>query len=140
MKIPDRIVIEVVPHSEQRYETVGDYFVRSFIDGITREEGEELAIRVSRMEDWRHVAMVAIHELTEVCLCANDDVEIADIDQFDMDFEAARPEGNLDEPGDAPFAPYARQHCFATAVERMMCAAFGLSWKEYEDKVNSLYQ
>lgn len=128
--IPDRIIIEIIPHAEHRYETVGDYFMR---DG-------ELVIRISKMSDWRRQALIAIHELAEIYLLAHAGVSIEAVDKFDMDFEAARPEGNLDEPGDAVNAPYRDQHCFATAVERMMCAAFGISWREYEDEVNSLYQ
>jgi len=127
----EKILIEIIPHSEQRYETVGDYFLRS--DGI-------FVIRVSEMKDWRYCAMVAIHELAEVYLTEHHEVSEETITQFDEAFEANRLKGNLDEPGDAVDCPYRDDHCFATSIERMMCAAFGLSWKEYEDHVNSLYQ
>lgn len=140
MKIHDRIVIEVIPHSEQFYDTVGDYRVRPYKDGLTGVEGEELVIRVSRMSDLRYQRLVAIHELAEIYLLGDTPVEVDDIDKFDMAFETTREEGNLDEPGDCVVSPYRNQHCFATAIERMMCAAFGLSWKEYEDEVNSLYK
>lgn len=135
MIIPSRIVIEIISHAGQRYETVGDYFLREGLDGQ-----QELLIRVSEMSDWRHQALVAIHELAEIYLCAHAGVEIGAIDKFDMDFEEKRPEGNFDEPGDAVDSPYRDQHCTATAIERLMCAQFGLPWKQYEDEVNSLYQ
>ena len=46
-------------------------------------------------------------------------------------------EGNLDEPGDCPDAPYKRQHCVATGVERIMAAMLGVDWKAYEDDCNA---
>lgn len=101
-------------------------------------EGGDLSIRVSEMGDWRYNAAVAVHELVEVLLCKQDGVTEASVDAFDMAYEKARPEGDLSEPGDDPACPCAKQHCFATAVERMLIAALGVSWKEYEAKVESL--
>lgn len=117
------ITIETIPHSRQRYPTAGDWQ----IDG-----SGNITIRVSDMGDWRYNAAVAVHELVEVLLCRNDDVTMEQVDRFDLGF---RGDG---EPGDAQDAPYARQHCFATAVERMLIAAFGLSWAEYDKAVEAL--
>ena len=117
-----KITIETVPHGNQRYATVGDWLVAV----------DDIFIRVSETGDWRYNAAVAVHELVEALLCRNDDVSQAEVDRFDMGF---RGEG---EPGDAQDAPYARQHCFATAVERMLIAAFGLSWAEYDKAVEAL--
>ena len=47
-------------------------------------------------------------------------------------------ESDDDEPGDDPTAPYHREHCFATAVERMLIAALGVSWADYDQAVESL--
>lgn len=123
-----RITIETIPHAEQRYPTVGDWQWR----------GDDLLIRVSEMGDWRYEAAVAVHELVEVLLCKRDGVTEAAVDAFDMAYEKARQPGDESEPGDDPACPYARQHCFATAVERMLAAALGMSWLEYERKVESL--
>lgn len=128
---PD-IIVETVPHGQQRYPSVGDF--------LTDETGT-LGVYVSKMADWRYVRLVAIHEIVEASLCRADGVAEADIDQFDMQFEADRLLGHhpLDaEPGDDPRAPYRRQHLMATAIEKMLAAAMGVDWKAYEDAVNGL--
>ena len=118
-----KIIIETVPHRKQRYATAGDWVIGP--DG-------NISIQISELGDWRFEAAVAAHELVEVLLCRNDDVTQERVDHFDIGF---RGDG---EPGDAHDAPYARQHCFATAVERILIAAFGLSWAEYERVVEAL--
>jgi hypothetical protein len=123
-----RITIETIPHASQRYPTVGDWM---FI------EPNELRIRVSEMGDWRKEAAVAVHELVEAILCRNDGVSEAAVDAFDRSFDP-EPDAFNQEPGDDPGAPYHRQHCFATAVERMLIAALGVSWVEHEAKVEAL--
>lgn len=125
-----RIVIETIPHDQQRYPTVGDWIL----------EGEDLTIRVSEMGNWRYNAAVAVHELVEVLLCKDKCISQESVDAFDMAFETDRTNFGIDmgEPGDSPSAPYRDQHSFATAVERMLIAAFGLSWAEYDATVNAL--
>ena len=123
-----KITIEVIPHSQQRYETAGDW----------QWDGENLSIKVSDMGDWRYNAAVAVHELVEVLLCKNDGVAQEAVDKFDIEFEKNRTAGDMSEPGDDPTAPYHRQHCFATSVERMLIAALGIPWKQYDDAVNAL--
>ena len=124
-----RIIIDTIPHSEQRYETVGDWYYD--VDGTVQ-------IRVSDMGNWLFTMLVAVHELCEWILCRARGISQVEVDDFDKAFESVRVEGNTDEPGDEPSAPYHNEHCFATAVERMLCAALGLSWKTYDEKVNSL--
>jgi hypothetical protein len=119
-----RITIETILHEDQRYPTVGDWL---FLDPY------HLLIRVSEMGDWRYEAAVAVHELVEAMLCKQDDVAEAVVDAFDMGFGSEH-----GEPGDDPAAPYHRQHCFATAVERMFIAALGVPWAEYDAAVEKL--
>jgi hypothetical protein len=94
------------------------------------------------MGDWRKEAAVAVHELVEAILCRNDGVSEAAVDAFDIEYERDRPPfgtpGDFGEAGDSPHAPYHRQHCFATAVERMLIAALGVPWAEYEKAVEAL--
>ncbi len=119
-----KITIETVPHRMQRIPgQVGDWT----LDG----EGN-IAVRVSDMGDWRYNAAVAVHELVEALLCRRDGVSQAEVDRFDLGY---RGDG---EAGDAQDAPYARQHCFATAVERMLIAALGVPWGEYDAAVEAL--
>jgi hypothetical protein len=124
-----KIVIDTTPHADQRYPTVGDWWVED--DGTWH-------IRVSDMGDWRYELLVALHELVEFAICQHEKVSEQEITAFDVAFEKRRPEGNVDEPGDEPAAPYQREHCIATGVERIVAALLGVKWKEYDEKVNSL--
>lgn len=122
------IIISVIPHSQQRYETVGDW---QFLDG-------NLEVTVSSMNNVFYEALVGIHEVIEALLCYKNGVSEKDVTKFDLKFERNRKEGNTDEPGDDPKAPYGPYHFFATSIERLLSQAFDLKWKKYEDAVNSL--
>lgn len=125
-----KIVIETVPNSEQRYPTVGDWLYNASTD--------ELRMKISDMGNWRHEALVAVHELVEFLLCRDKGITTAQVDEFDLAYEEARSDGDTSEPGDSGAAPYRDQHCFATSVERMLCAAMGISWNEYDTTVGTL--
>lgn len=170
-----KIVIETIPHSEQRYPTVGDwYFTQQNPDGVESPLSDApivpihellaspkyvLHIKVSNLTDWRREFLIVVHELCEVGLCVNEGVSQATVDAFDMGFEKEREERieqagrkvsepgiasaeealiSIEEPGDQPNAPYRKQHCFATAVERMLAAALDVSWSEYETELEAL--
>jgi len=117
-----KVVIETIPHSEQRYDTCGDWW----------QDGDTMHIRVSKMSDPRYEQLVVVHELVEVFLCQHAGITAEQVDAFDLPWEG---EG---EPGDDPAAPYVDQHCFATAVERMLCAAMGIKWTDYDSEVMGL--
>lgn len=123
------VVVESIPHQEQRYPTVGDW---------QWGPGKSLTIRVSKLSNWRYGALVAIHELIEAVLCEHAGITTEQVDAFDMKFEAERPEGSIDEPGDHPDCPCRRQHAFSSAIERLLAEELGVDWKAYEDEVNSL--
>lgn len=118
-----KITIETIQHDQQRIPgQIGDW---QLVDGA-------LVIRVSKMSNWRYEMVVGIHEAVEGLLCMDANIGTAQVDDFDMTYAGPG------EPGDAPDAPYARQHCYATAVERMLIAAMGLSWADYETAVEAL--
>jgi hypothetical protein len=123
------IVIKFIPHKEQRYETVGDYW---------EDQDGNLQIRVSEMKNEMYNGMVAVHELVEFLLCRKNGVSEDAITKFDIAFEKKRKKGNVDEPGFDNKAPYRKEHTAATAVEMIMCSATGVSWNNYDKKVNSL--
>ena len=124
-----KITINSIEHKDQRYPTVGDWFY---------EPDGSLTINVSRMQDSRYELLVAIHELIEAALCEDRGITQDAVDQFDKDFEENRHPDNLDEPGDDPRAPYRREHCFATGVERLLAAELEVDWKTYEDFLDLL--
>lgn len=80
-------------------------------------------------KDWRYEFLVALHELVEAQLCKASGVTAEAVDRFDAQFEKDRP--YQDEPGDDPYSPYYSMHQTATVVERIVCQAFGLDWKDY---------
>lgn len=124
-----KINIETIPHDLQRYPTVGDYWT---------DENGVLQIRVSDIGNDVFNGLVAVHELVEFLLCKWRGVSEEDITKFDIEYEANREEGNVDEPGFDPKSPYHREHGIATAVELLMCAHIDQSWNEYEKAVNEL--
>lgn len=68
-----KIVVETIPHKNQRYPTVGDWFTRK---GISR-------FRISKLPDWRWEFLVMIHELIEWALCQHERISEPGITAFD---------------------------------------------------------
>jgi hypothetical protein len=124
------IDVKVIPHKQQRYETVGDWYFN--------KDNNRLTIRVSAMRNRNYEFLVALHEQVEAMLCIERGICEKEITLFDMKFEANRKDGNTDEPGDDPLAPYRKEHFFATNIERLTAAELGIDWGEYEKAVNSL--
>jgi hypothetical protein len=133
------ITIRAIPHDEHRYATVGDW---QFDEVASVTQGDEplciLHIKVSQLSDWRREALVAVHELVEALICKHAGVTTEQVDEFDMNFEATRKDGDDSEPGDDPKAPYCRQHQIATVIEKLLSVELSVNWKEYEDELNSL--
>ena len=124
-----RINIETVPHEQQRYPTVGDYWSE---DGIEQ-------VRISQMIDWRYELLVTVHELVEMAITKHRGVPEEAITAFDVAFESDRERGlAVGEPGDQRDAPYRREHFFATNIERLLSAELEVDWFEYEEYVNAL--
>lgn len=118
------VCIKTIPHSEQRYNTVGDYFVEPDV--------KTLNVCVSNLNNWKYEALVSVHELVEMILCEARSIKDADITQFDKAFSG---DG---EPGDAPDAPYRKEHFFATSIERLLAAELGVDWLKYGEAIDCL--
>jgi len=121
--------IKTVEHTEQRYNTVGDY--------LTDDNGKTKII-ISELGDHRLEFLIALHELVEVFLCRQAGITDEQIDEFDFSFAERRCDDATDEPGDHPDAPYHEQHSFATLIERMACRELGINWDEYDSLVGNL--
>lgn len=122
------INIKVIPNSKQRYSTCGDWWWTP----------AGLEVRVSQLGDEYKELCIAIHEVCEAFLCRKRGISQEQVDRFDKDFEKQREIGNTDEPGDHPRAPYKREHCFATGIERLLVSEFDIDWSVYEEIINSL--
>ncbi len=121
--VPDELVVRlhVLPQSEQRYETEGDWLW----------ENNALEIRISREvgdDDPRYGLLMFVHELVEALLCRSMGVSAAQVDAFDMLHQR---DG---EPGEIPCAPYHHQHMAAQAAERELADKLGVDWEKYLGK------
>ena len=115
-----KIVIESIPSKEQRYDTLGDWWVDP--DGT-------IQIRVSNdaqeLPTTDHEFLVALHELVEMKVCEARGITQAQVDEFDLGMEEYCKETGV-EPGDMPDAPYRREHRFAMIVEHLVAHEMGI--------------
>ena len=125
-----RIVIETIPHDQQRYDTCGDWRIDDA--GDWRIKVSELPAKIGLFPE-KFAFLVAFHELIEMAMCQADGVGEAEVDSFDLYYAGSR-----DEPGDDDDAPYYEQHQIATGLERTMAALLRVDWSEYEKHVNAL--
>lgn len=127
-----RILIETIPHSAQRYDTVGDWTVDC--DGTVNIRVSELPTKNALFPE-KFAFLVALHELVEWALCEARGVTPGVVDDFDIGW---KPHDGLKEPGEDDDAPYYEQHQMATGVERTVAAALGVNWAEYERALDAL--
>lgn len=125
MKNLPKIVVDVIPHKRQRYNTCGDYY----------KKNGELHIRISKMNS-KHEFLVLIHELIEFFLIDQKGISIKSIDDFDMLYEETKTDDS--EPGNDPNAPYFSEHQFATLIEKLLAEKLGVNWLKYDEAVNKL--
>ena len=115
-------LLRSVPHAKQRIPgQVGDW-----INFPTEVDSAPTHVFVSATGDWRYDALIAVHELVEAILCRARGITTEQVDAFD----GTHPDDDQ-EQGDLPDAPYRREHCFATGIERLLCAELSLDWAEY---------
>ena len=121
-----KIIIETIPHDEQRYDTVGDYFI---------VPNGDIHVLVSGTLSWQYSALVALHELVELLLCKDKGITNEAIDEFDLNW---KPHSRYTEPGNDPKAPYHIQHKFATRIEKLMAKALSVDWKLYNAFIDQM--
>lgn len=116
-----------IKQSEQRYETLGDWWDDE--NGCTQ-------IRVTHLKNPDSEFLVALHELVEQYLCKKRGITDEAVTAHDVMFEKERSEGkhgSMDEPGDDIRAPYRKEHCTSEIVERIVANELGISWKDHND-------
>lgn len=127
-----RVVIEVIPHLAQRYDTCGDWF-RTVDDGKAT-----LHIYASRLgkdiDPYNYMAMcVAYHELGEALACIANNITEVEVDGWDMTYPGG-------DPGDDDKCPYVHQHRWATNIEKSLVVAMNLLWSKYEKAIARLWK
>lgn len=124
-----KIIIKIIPHTKQRYETVGDWKFN---------KNGNLHINVSDMQNDNYAFLVGLHEMIEAWLCKKRGIKEEDITAFDMNFELNRKKNNIDEPGDSVKSPYHKEHVFATTIEKMVASILTINWNKYSKTVTNL--
>lgn len=126
------IYVKTIAAEKQRYPTVGDWF-------FEREDYNnlKLVILVTDMGNSYFEYLVAQHEQVEAMLCLKRGITEKSVSAFDIEFERNRQEGNVDEPGNCPDAPYYEEHVYATLLERSLANELGINWREYETTVEN---
>lgn len=130
-----RINLQVIPHREQRYETVGDWW--------WDEEGV-LQIRSSKMDNPRFEQLVLLRELVEVLLAdwtrpreTSRDYLLNRTEDHDKSFELARVD-EFSESGYEPKSPVYREHMIASAFEHIAALLMRVNYNEYTRAVAAL--
>jgi len=120
------VVKKTIPYVEQRYTTCGDYWLEP--DGT-------LQVRVNSLGNEDMEFLIEMHERIEEHLTRRRGLSEPEILAFDHMWEAERTAGKHaddEEPGHDPRAPYNKEHVFAENIERLLAAAMGISWPEYD--------
>ena len=123
------INLKIIPHNEQRYPTVGDWWT---------DDNDIWQIRVSKLSDWRYEFLVFFHEVLEMAYCKWNNISQSDVDLFDIEYENNRKEGDISEPGDNKNAPYYLGHQIANICEKIAAQFLGVNWQEYDNEVVNL--
>ena len=128
-----KIMIEIIPHKNQRYDTAGDWQLDiDPADPDWPKGGELLTIRVSDTGDWKSNMLVAIHELAEAVLCKAHGVTGEQVDAWDMG-----PGRAMKEPGNDHRAPHFNEHSVAEYIEHALAREL-ISWPEHEKNLDKL--
>jgi len=132
-----KINIEVIPHSEQLYDTAGNWFL---------DDAGVLQIRISRMKDPVYTHLVALHELVEALV---ESMKFGDLvppqwlilqtDQFDQTFEKQRHKNDYaSEPGYSNGCPVYQGHMLASAVEHLAAMLLKIDYNDYQKAIGNL--
>ncbi len=115
------ILVKIIPIAEMRYPTLGDYYVDPKDRNLTI-----ICLPEELHEPARSALLV--HELVEMKLCLQHGISFESIDEWDKWFEV---NGEGDEPGEDPRAPYFKEHAVASQIESLFLANTGLDLSEY---------
>jgi hypothetical protein len=122
-----KIQIEAIPQSEQRYETLGDWF---FVEKSGVFQSRTLCILVSKQEgpdSSKKEYLLALHEFIEAMHCSFEGITQKQVDDFDMGISKEQViKDGFSEHGFHEKAPYRKQHEFAYMIECLAAREIGL--------------
>lgn len=119
-----RFEIHVIPHEEQRYNTIGDWVM-----------GEPHQLYVSDLGNPDAEFLVILHEMVELWLCHKAGIPQTPVDAWDLTWEPSW--DNQHDPGCDRKAPYHEAHEAGEVIERVMCP-YLMDWHEYERALEAL--
>jgi|SRR5579863_1212770 len=128
--------IQVIPHEQQRYPTLGDFWW---------DEYGNLQIRISDLGDWRMNMGVAYHEFMESMFMKYNNISEPEQFTFDNWWEDQYNKGLVtdgsDEPGFSkdPKNCYRDEHNIADYLEHAFITRLGVDINKYRKKQESLY-
>lgn len=127
-----KVVIEVIPHLAQRYETCGDWF--RTIDTSGKATLHVYASNLGDADPYNYMSMcIAYHELGEALACLANNINEKVVDDWDFNYKG-------DDPGNDAKCPYTQQHRWATGIEKSLLVAMGIFWATYERAINRLFK
>ena len=127
------IKIKTIPLHQQRYPTIGDYFIDD--EGI-------MHIHITETGNTLHSELVTIHELIEFVLTKAKGIKESDILKHDLWVESEIKKGNYPpdaEPGEHPKSPYYNEHMLAELIEKMICKHLDINFTEYNDEIFKVF-
>ena len=122
MKHLPKIEVEFINHSQQRYDTAGDYY----------KDGKKQILKISKMKNLDYEFSVMIHELIEWYLTEKRGIKEKDIMKFDLEHI------NSDDPGCILSAPYHKEHMFSMMIEKLLMKELDVDWDEYDKSFEDL--
>ena len=128
-----RIEVNIIPHKDQRYNTVGDYYFTP--DGT-------LVFNISDCGNDFANELILVHEIVEEMLTRKRGITEPDIMAFDELYEQERADGLHtadDEPGWDERCPYLKEHAFAESVERLCANELSINWLDYDEMINEVW-
>lgn len=138
------IEVDLIPHSQQRYDTVGDWIFH---------DDQKLTINISNLHDQAGISendytykhsmgktsiadshvLVAVHEIIEAVLCRARGITDEVVTAWDKQHE------DHPDPGSIPGCPYYAEHMYATMIEKSLASELDMSWDEHGRNIESLY-
>lgn len=134
---------EVIPHSAQRYPTVGDWQWQDIYDDLQdiydnlfkknqKVVGQKLQINISDTGNADSNFLIMVHEIIEAYLCRKNGVKESDVDKWDMDHL------DSDDPGSIEGCPYLSEHTVATSIEIMLAYSQNIGWLAHNKRIEDL--
>jgi hypothetical protein len=126
-------VIKSINLEDQRYETLGDYYIK---DGIR-------TFAITKTGNDLYDDLIFIHEFIEEVLTRNKGITEEQILAFDLQFEEKVKNGEIsedEEPGEQIDSPYKQEHVIAELIERLIINHLNIDFNTYNNKLIKLFK